>query len=262
MTNSTFTPAATAALLLDTWRTGELLQSLPEPLKPASLTQGYDAQDQLFSAAGGRRRGWKLGVGSPAAMRAGNLSRPLVGQLEAARCHASGAEIRLPAQTPVTIECEVAFVLDRDVQPEPGRLPCAEDIRATCVTFEVVRSRFVDRKSVGWPSFAADNVGFEALVVGENVCSGADLALLTQLAASALVYVDGAPRAQALSGDAATDPLSSLAALYAHAAERGEILRAGDLVSTGAMCAPFDLPGAGFSVSVQYFGKELKFTLV
>ncbi|MBF6029823.1 hydratase [Pseudomonas sp. P115] len=258
---TTFVPQATAEHLLQAWRSGELLSALPDKLKPETLSQGYAAQDQLFRAAGGQRVGWKLGVGSPAARRAGGLSRPLVGQLEAARCHGNNAQIHLPALTPVTIECEVAFVLDRDVPPESGRLPTTKDIRTTCVTFEVVRSRFVDRKSVGWPSFAADNVGFEALVISEPLCAGIDEALLAELAATAVVYLDGVPKAHGLSGDAATDPLSSLAALYAHAADRGEVLRAGDIVSTGAMCAPFDLVGTGFCVSVQYFGTVLTFTL-
>lgn len=261
MTLSLFFPRATAALVLQHWRSGERLQALPGPLKPETLTQGYDAQDQLFAAAGGRRVGWKLGVGSPAAMRAGNLSRPLVGQLEAARCHGSGAHIQLPAPTPVTLECEVAFVLERDVQPAPGRSPVPEDIRATCMTFEVVRSRFVDRKSVGWPSFVADNVGFEALVIGEQLCAGIDTSLLAGLAATTVVCVDGVPRARGLSGAAATDPLASLAALYAHAAERGEVLRAGDIVSTGALCEPFDLVGTGHRVSVEYLGKVLALTM-
>ncbi|MBV6288917.1 2-keto-4-pentenoate hydratase [Pseudomonas aegrilactucae] len=261
MTLPLFTAQSTAALLLQHWHSGERLQALPAALKPETLSQGYDAQDQLFAAAGGRRVGWKLGVGSPAALRAGRLSRALVGQLDAARCHGSGVHIQLPAPTPVTLECEVAFVLAHDVQPEPGRSPRPEDIRATCVTFEVVRSRFVDRKSVGWPSFVADNVGFEALVIGEHVCAGIDAPLLERLAATAVVGVDGVPRARGLSGDGATDPLASLAALYAHAAERGEVLHAGDIVTTGAMCEPFDLVGTGHRVSVEYFGKELMLTL-
>lgn len=261
MTPSTFTPQPTADALLRAWRSGDLLQCLPAHLKPETLDQGYDAQDRLFSTAGGQRVGWKLGVGSPAAMHAGKLTRPLVGQLDAARCHPSGVRVPLPALTPVTVECEVAFVLDRDVHPEPGRAPTADDIRATCVTFEVVRSRFVDRKSVGWPSFVADNVGFEALVIGEHICSGIDDRLLTELAATAVVHLDGVPRARGLFGDAATDPMHSLAALYAHAAERGQVLRAGDIVSTGAMCEPFDLVGTGHHVAVKYFDKELLFSV-
>ncbi|MFS2159403.1 2-keto-4-pentenoate hydratase [Pseudomonas sp. Pseusp122] len=261
MQTTGFDPVATSAVLLQAWRSGELLDHLPAELKPATLAQGYDAQNALFQAVGGVRGGWKLGVGSPAAMRAGQLSRPLIGQLERARLHGSGVHLRLPACTPVTIECEIAFVLDRDLPPLPGRTIDPQDIRYTCVTFEVVRSRFTDRKTVGWPSFSADNVGFEALIIGEPACTGLDLSVLGELAHTAVVHLDGAPRAKGLFGDAATDPLKSLAALYEHAAERGETLRAGDIVTTGAMCEPFDIQGEGYALSVEYFGKTLAFSL-
>lgn len=161
----------------------------------------------------------------------------------------------------MTIECEIAFVLDRDIPPQAGRVPVSEDIRATCVTFEVVRSRFVDRKAVGWPSFVADNVGFEALVVGNSLGAGINVPLLADLAETTEVHVDGQRRAGGLSGDAATDPLVSLAHLYAHAAERGQTLKAGDVVTTGAMCQPFDLHETGHQVSARFLGQTLTFTL-
>ncbi|MNL63710.1 hypothetical protein D3C87_1878700 [compost metagenome] len=82
MPTSPFDPAATAELLLDQWRRQTQLEALPEALRPQTLADGYAAQDALFSAAGGVRGGWKLGVGSPAQLRAGNLSRPLIGQLD------------------------------------------------------------------------------------------------------------------------------------------------------------------------------------
>lgn len=256
-----FDPAATASMLLNAWRSGELLDHLPAQLKPATLEQGYDAQDALFHDAGGIRAGWKLGVGSPAAMRAAHLSRPLVGQLDKARLHPSGAHVHLPAGTAVTIECEIAFVLDRDISPLLGRMIEPDDIRSTCVTFEVVRSRFIERKTVGWPSFCADNVGFEALIIGPSAGKGLDLHVLRELAETAVVHLDGVPKAKGLFGDRATDPVGSLAALYQHAAERGETLRAGDIVTTGAMCEPFDIQGEGHVLSVEYFGQELRFSL-
>ncbi|WP_244658226.1 hypothetical protein [Pseudomonas syringae] len=61
--------------------------------------------------------------------------------------------------------------------------------------------------------------------------------------------------------DTATDPLNSLTALYHHAAEQGETLGAGEIISTGAMCQPFDIVGAVHEISVSYYGKELKFSL-
>lgn len=134
-------------------------------------------------------------------------------------------------------------------------------MRATCVTFEVVRSRFVDRKSVGWPSFVADNVGFEAFVVGSSLGAGIDVPLLADLAETTEVHVDGELRVRGLTDDAATDPLVSLAHLYAHAAERGFTLNAGDVVTTGAMCQPFDLKAAGHQVSARFLGQTLSFTL-
>lgn len=261
MQSTSFDPLAAAATLLSVWRSGELLEALPSNVKPETLEQGYAAQDQLFKAAGGRRVGWKLGVGSPAAMRAGNLARPLVGQLDQARCHRSGVRLQMPASTQVTIECEIAFILDRDLPPLAGRKIEPHDIRSTCLTFEIVRSRFTDRKTVGWPSFAADNVGFEALVIGDTACAGLDKNILRGLAETAVVHLDGVPKAKGLFDETATDPLSSLSALYQHAAERGETLRAGDIISTGAMCQPFDIEGAGHELSVSYFGKELTFTL-
>jgi 2-keto-4-pentenoate hydratase len=257
MQDTDFDPTATAVILAHAWRTGDLLAALPAGNKPETLAQGYDAQDQLFQLAAGSRAGWKLGVGSPAAMRAANLSRPLVGQLERARLYSSGVQLSLPAYTPVTIECEIAFVLDRDLAPLRGRQIEAADIRSTCVTFEVVRSRFVDRKTVGWPSFTADNVGFEALVVGQTVCQGLDPEVMRQLAQNVVVYLNGEPRAKGLFGDTATDPLNSLAALYEHAAERGETLMAGDIVTTGAMCEPFDISGKGQQLTARYFDNEL-----
>lgn len=261
MQTTTFNPAATACALQEAWNSGALLNALPAAIKPETLEQGYAAQNELFKIAGGARAGWKLGVGSPAAMRAGHLSRPLVGQLAQSRCHRSGVHLQMPAPTQVTIECEIAFVLDRDLPPLAGRRIEPQDIRSTCVTFEIVRSRFTDRKTVGWPSFAADNVGFEALVIGEAACAGLDENVLLQLAETVVVELDGLPKAKGLFDDTATDPLNSLAALYQHAAEQGETLRAGDIISTGAMCQPFDIVGAGHELSVSYFGKVLKFSL-
>lgn len=261
MPTDLFDPAATATALLRAWRSGELLASLPDALKPQTLEQGYQAQAALFGSAGGARGGWKLGVGSPAGMRAANLARPLVGQLEQSRLHHSGVQLQMPAPTSVTIECEIAFVLARDLEPLPGRQIAPQDILSTCVTFEVVRSRFTDRKTVGWPSFVADNVGFEALVVGETVCEGLNDSVLRELAESTVVYLDGEAKAKGLFGETATDPLNSLAALYQHAAEQGITLRSGDIVTTGAMCEPFDIQGAGHELVARYLGKELAFSL-
>lgn len=257
MPTSHFDPAATATLLLEQWRHETQLQALPPERRPATLDDGYAAQDALFAAAGGVRAGWKLGVGSPAQLRAGQLTRPLIGQLEQARLYPSGAQVRVPQRGAITVECEIAFVLARDIAPAAGREVDPADIRHACVTFELVRSRFTDRRAVGWPSFVADNVGFEALVISEPFSDGLDSGLLQQVDASAVVLLDGQAKVRAQTGDDVTDPLRSLAALYAHAADRGITLRAGDIVTTGAMCKPFDIDGPGHVLTATYLDRTL-----
>ena len=53
MNSSLFVPQRTAALLLQHWRSGDLLTELPASLRPETLKQGYDSQDQFFAAAAG-----------------------------------------------------------------------------------------------------------------------------------------------------------------------------------------------------------------
>ncbi|MES2183382.1 MAG: hydratase [Pseudomonadota bacterium] len=256
-TSAHFDASACAAALLGIWRAGGQLPALPPELRPATLAEGYAAQDQLMAAAGEPRAGWKLGVGSPALLQASGLQRPLIGQVSQPRRHPGGATLLLPGAAPVTIECEIAFVLARDIPPDGPRRVGPDTVRHACVSFEVVRSRFVSRRTVGWPSFVADNVGFEALVVGDAL----PLDLLREVNRTVEVRLDGLPAASALSGDDATDPLASLQSLLDHAGERGVTLRAGEIVSTGAMCTPFDVQGAGHQLRATFAGRQLAFQL-
>ena len=45
--NAMFDAAPAAAALAEAWRTGRLLTELPAPIRPRTLAEGYDVQDQL-----------------------------------------------------------------------------------------------------------------------------------------------------------------------------------------------------------------------
>lgn len=236
---SAFDPHAGAATLDAAWRSGAQLGALPQAQRPSTMADGYALQDALIAAQREAPHGWKLGVGSPAAMRASGLGRPLVGRLLSSRCHPNGSTITLPDDAPVTLEFEIAFVLGRDIEPAEQLASPLAAIGAVRTTFEFVRSRFVDRVVVGWPSFAGDNVGFEALVIGEEVAFDR----IEAITRGVVVTLDGTETAQGLDGDALTDPLASIAALLVHARERGVTLKRGELVTTGAAAKPFDFRG-------------------
>jgi 2-keto-4-pentenoate hydratase len=249
-----FDPAPAAALLAAAWRSGEQMIALPAAMRPQTLAQGYALQDRLIAAMDDPPSGWKLGVGNPAAMRHSGLGKPLIGRVLGSRVHRSGDSVRVPGGgAPITFEFEIAFVLARDIVPTTVVEDPMSVVASTCTTFELVRSRFVDRLAVGWPSFAGDSVGFEALVVGADVDAGQ----IDAIARSVVVERDGVEIARGLSGDALTDPIGSLGALLTHAREYGVTLKRGEIVTTGVVAKPFDFSAGGEFVA-RFDGGEMR----
>jgi len=250
---SDFDPAAAGQMLAQAWRSGSQLPELPEAARPRTLREGYDLQDRFIALTGDVVAGWKLGVGSPNAMRAAGLARPLVGRVLQSHCHQPDAVVPLPGAAPITVEFEIAFVLGCDIGPDGPPASLADAVSETRVTFELVLSRFSDRRSVGWPSFAGDNVGFEALVVGNPI----DPEQIDAIAQDVVVSVDGEEKARGLAGDDLSYPWKALAALMDHARERGITLHRGQIITTGAIARPFDVAGRGARISARFPGGHL-----
>lgn len=249
----TFDPRPAAALLASTWKAAGQLQELPEAMRPRSLAEGYDVQEALAAEMGGVA-GWKLGVGSAAGMRAGGLDRPLAGRVLQQYFRRKGDTLRLPNAAPATVEFEIAFVFGQDIAPA-DRL--ADPLRAVAemrVTFELVMSRFANRRAVGWPSFVADSVGFGALVIGDTISD------IEGVASGVVIEVDGQEVARGLTGDEATYPVTAFNYLIEHARERGATLKRGEIATLGAVGKPFDLARSG-RVVARYPGGELDFRL-
>ncbi len=247
-----YDPRIAAATIADAWKSGRQLQELPTTARPSSLAEGYDLQEAMLAANAQPIAGWKLGVGSPAGMRAGKLDRPLVGRVLSPRLYHSGDTVRLPNAAPVTVEFEIAFVFGRDIAPTDRISDHLEAVSEVRTTFELVLSRFVNRRAVGWPSFVGDSVGFEALVVGMPF----DRARMAEVASSVVITSDGNEMARGLSGDELTDPLASLDFLIAHARERGQTLKRGEIATLGAIGKPFDVTGAA-AIEARYLDAKL-----
>jgi len=254
MTTS-FDPDPAARLLAQVWRGSKQIAELPQDVRPANIDQGYDVQDRLIDLLGVPVVGWKLGVGSARLRQQSGVGRSTMGRVLKTRLHEPGAAVQLSFAAPVTIEFEIAFVLGEDIDHRFSR-DARSAIAETRVTFELVMARFVDRRSVGWPSFAADDSGFEALIVGECL----DERQIPELLSSLVVSVDGEARAHAATGDDATNPSGALADLVAIARERKMILPKGSIISTGSASTPFAVSAPKGEVSASYLGKTLGFT--
>ena len=254
MTTS-FDPDPAARLLAQVWRGSKQIAELPQDVRPANIDQGYDVQDRLIDLLGVPVVGWKLGVGSARLRQQSGVGRSIAGRVLKTRRHEPGAAVQLSFAAPVTIEFEIAFVLGEDIDHRfSGAARSA--IAETRVTFELVMARFVDRRSVGWPSFAADDSGFEALIIGERL----DERQIPELLSSLVVSVDGEERARAARGEDATDPYGALSDLISIARERKMILPKGSIISTGAASMPFAVSAPKGDVSASYLGKKLGFS--
>jgi 2-keto-4-pentenoate hydratase len=253
--NRAFNPAPAATILADAWRSGALLKELPEAARPQTIAQGYDIQDRLIAEIGQPTVGWKLGIGSHAQKRQLGVGRSVAGRILANALYRHGASIDLPNSGPLTVEFEIVYVLGRDILPGEAAFPVMDAVAETRVSFELVMSRFIDRRAVGWPSFAADNGAFQALVLGD-VIAPSDI---PALADSLVVLCNGQEMARALTGDDATDPVAAFSDLVAVARERGMVLPKGSIISTGTVSKPFNVTAPAAEISARFLDHELGF---
>jgi 2-keto-4-pentenoate hydratase len=253
-----FDPVPAAEVLASAWRDASQMKELPAAVRPRTLSEGYDIQDHLVAILGADVAGWKLGVGSRNALLKAVAGRPLLGRVLAHECYRSGDVITIRNFAPATIEFEIAYVLSCDVKSDDLPSSPMDVVEHACVTFEVVQSRFEDRRAVGWPSFVADNAAFRALVVGEMV----PLQALDSLADVVTVRVDGIDTARGNQGGDRTDAQASLGALLVHAKERGIALRKGAIVSTGAVSQPFETRADTAVVIADYGTGEIRMSVV
>lgn len=249
-----YDPEPAADLLEHAWRTGAQLASLPDPLRPQTLEQGYAVQDRLVARIDVPVVGWKLGVGSLNAKRREGLDRALVGRVLQSRCVSAPAIVPVPNRAPLTIEIEIGLVLGRDIVPGEKIDRLADVIGAAHLTSELVLSRFIHFPSVGWPSFVADNAAFQALVVGPALPLDGIEACLEQLTARV-----GETAVPTLDRDDRADPYASLRDLLAFCGERRITLASGSIVSTGSILRPFTTDGGNVHVTAAFGDTSLTF---
>ena len=216
-------------------RSGTQVADLPSALQPGSLDAAYDIQDRLMTELGDTIRGWKLGLGSARTKRETGFGRAVAGRVLGSRTFDTGATVPLRGAAPIIVEFEIAFVLGRDIALGEDPAHAMDAVSETRITFELVRTSFFDRTAVSFASFAADNSGFEALVIGGTI----DRAAIGAAIESAVVSVDGVERARMATGDDAVEPIGAMIGFAALAQARRMVLSRGAIISAGTVTKPF-----------------------
>lgn len=193
----------------------------------------------ILGLHGGRVLGVKLGATNRAMLEKLGLERPFTGPLFSAFTHASPASLLRDSFLICVIEAEVAVRLGKPLDGRagaPSRQAVSDAIDALFPVIEIADSRLAGFPALPPMAITAD-LGFAAALV-----TGADCPdwRSHELAAMTVELTVNATDVHRGSGAAVLGhPLDALAEYVAEAGGRGEIVPAGEVISTGTWTQPY-----------------------
>ena len=242
-----------AALLWRLWSTGAVVPALPAGCRPASVDDAWQIQRALDSRAG-PGAGWKIAATSAAGQRHIGADGPVVGRLYKRCMLETNAALDARALTMRSVEPEFAFRIARDVEPS-GTEFLAPEVLSAVASFhpaiEVPDTRYSDFPGVGIPSLVADAMCAAFLVVGPPV---AHWPLRELRSVEVSLRRNGVEVSVGSGGDVLGDPCAALVWLANDLRSRGQMLRAGELVATGAAAPPIAVD-SGDAVDAEFGGR-------
>jgi len=242
-----FDADAAASRLAQAWADGFVLDEFPGDEHPRSEADGYAVQRKLADVMGEPIGGYKLGLGSAAAMRRTGLGRPVWGFMTARSMLANGAALPAIVTGDFLVEVELAFVAKRRINPGET-IADALSVWDAHIAIEIVRPRLANWTALGLPAFIADSVGFHAFVLGQRL---PDDVVRHKAVPAAHLVKDGTIVAPAADESESAEPFSALDYFLNEAAVEGIILEKGAVVTTGNLVMPFTCGRGGrFSGSI------------
>lgn len=238
--------AAAAAALLAEHDARHSFRSIRDRFPFDEIGMSYDIQADLVRRLRERRGcttiGYKIGLTSPRMQAMCGIPHPIAGRVFADRVHASGANLAVSDFVHLGIECEIAVRIGRDLPADalPADVAAmAQAVAEIAPAFEIVEDRHADYASLDMLTLVADNSWNAGVVLGDFSARWGDLAAI-----EGVVERNGNVIDRGFGRDVMGHPFEPLLWLARHLAERGEMLRAGDLVMTGSI-VPTRFPEAG-----------------
>jgi 2-keto-4-pentenoate hydratase len=204
---------------------------------------------------GRRVAGRKIGLTSPTVQRQLKVDSPDVGVLYSDDIHGDADPADLGRFLLPKVEAEVAFVLGRDLdQPHPSVLDVILAIEFVAPAIEIVDSRIT-----GWDitlvDTVADNASGAATVLGSPVRWPVDPAALDLRTCGAVIEHRGEIVSVGAGAACLGNPLNAVTWLARELLRRGDALRAGDLVLSGALGPMVPVTAAGvFEARIEGLG--------
>jgi 2-keto-4-pentenoate hydratase len=246
--------ATTAASLVGARLAGKALRAFPGPL-PADARAAYACQDEAIELWPDAIAGWKVGLVAADLARAWGEDR-VTGPIFAGSVRRSNGA---PTPFPVflggfaAVEAEFVLVVARDAPADKTEWTVAEArdmVRAVHVGIETAGSPLATINDLGPAAIVADFGNNAGLILGPELKGWREQPLDTWRCES---FVDGASVGSGHAGLLPGGVFESLRFLLARNARRGRPLRAGDLISAGAVTGVHTI-AAGQSARVAFAG--------
>ncbi len=216
---------------------GPAPETIPDWARPASMAEGYAAQDRLvehlLGGSGGRPAGYKLACTNKHTQVLLNTDGPVFARLLSTRIWKSGAKLPASEFPMHVVEAEFAFDIAEDVpeaDTEWTRASIAAFVGDMMPSLELVGHRFGDWSTYDAASLAADNAVHQGLVYGAPTARWRDIDLAAQ---SVEVFADGVKCRSGTGRNVLGHPLNAIAWLARALPAHGLRLRKGDRVTTG-----------------------------
>lgn len=193
--------------------------------------------------------GMKMGLTSVAKMKQMGVEQPIYGHLTDVMLRQDGDTLSMGDFIHPRCEPEIAFILSRDLRGPVSPAQAMLAVEGICAAIEVIDSRY-EKFKFTLADVVADNASSVAFVLGSEVRKPEEV----ELGNIGMSFeLDGEVKHVGSSAAILEHPARSLAAMANMLHERGEYLRAGQIVLAGAATAA-EFVHAGTSVCLRADG--------
>lgn len=218
-----------------------------------TIDDAYKIQEKLVAiklGQGHRVIGPKMGLTSQAKMKQMNVEEPIYGYIFDYMVVPEGGALSMQELIHPKVEAEIAFVLGKDIEG-PG-MTGAQVLAATeyvVPALEIIDSRYENFKFT-LPDVIADNASSSIVVIGNRVTDPAGLELDL---VGVTLSINGEIKDFGAGAAVVGHPANSIAMLANMLARKGEKLKAGDVILSGAVTGAVML-SVGDTVSAKLDG--------
>ena len=229
------------------------IEHMPPELQPRDVADAYAVAGLIVAALEsryGRVRGYKVGATSLPGQRMLSLSEPFYGRTFAPCILADGETWHLGGR-PCTVEAEIGFVMQNDLPPrmeEYSMSTLRAAIGMVVPLLEINRPAYARPFEVGGLCLIADNGVTQGFVVGApglQLEAADPSGEVVNMSRSGVLVASGSGKA------VLGHPLNAVLWLANALRVRGEGLRAGDVIASGAMAAHVPL-AVGDLIDARY----------